>query len=301
MRPDFPIDALISYHYFKDTSTAAKVMRLRRANITRFIGDSGAFSALSLGATIRLDDYATWCRTWWDDLCWCASLDVIGDPRASWTNWHTLKYDYQLPTVPTLHAGTGTDWLDAYAHEGVDLIGLGGMAGNGQAPRAFRWVLKMIRHARDHWPNIRFHLWGVTGGDFLETFPVWSADSSGLLVKAAKFGALRLFDPARGANRTVSLNGREIYQLGPLLRRTYGVDPRQIERSHAGNRELLILLQVVSAQLYAAHLQQRHQVTPPTMFRGATSDLRGPRLHIVDSNFEDLKHLLHDNGPDTTP
>jgi hypothetical protein len=52
----------------------------------RFIADSGAFSALSLDASIDLATYATWCHTWWDRFCWCASLDVIGDPRGSWQN-----------------------------------------------------------------------------------------------------------------------------------------------------------------------------------------------------------------------
>jgi len=295
MKPFYPIDALISHHYFREPRQVAEVMQLQQAGITRFIGDSGAFSALSLGATVDLPTYATWCRTWWNRFCWCASLDVIGDPRGSWENWHTLRDKYDLLTVPTLHAGCGTEWLDAYAHEGVDLIGLGGMASKVQAPRAFRWVLEMIRHARDHWPVVRFHLWGVIGHNFLETFPVWSADSSGLLIKAAKFGDLRLFDPALGANRTVPLRGNAVYKIGRLLRKTYGVDPAMIERSHSGNRDLLMRLQITSAQYYADFLQRRHQVTPPVMFRdGAAARLRGPRLHIVDTNFDQLKPMLNE-------
>lgn len=169
----YPIDALISYHYYREPTQIAKVMRFQQGGVTRFIGDSGAFSAYQIGATIELSTYAMWCRTWWDHFCWCASLDVIGDPQASWTNWTRLRDRHQLLTVPTLHAGCGTRWLDAYAKEGADLIGLGGMAGSGQAPRAFRWAVHMVRHARDHWPQVRFHLWGVTGHNFLETLPVW--------------------------------------------------------------------------------------------------------------------------------
>jgi hypothetical protein len=160
--------------------------------------------------------------------------------------------------------------------------------------------LKMIRHARDHWPAVRFHLWGVTGWNFLETFPVWSADSSGLLIKAAKFGSLRIFDPARGTNRTVPLQGGAVYTLGKLLRETYGIDPKTIERSHAGNRELLMCLQITSAQYYASFLQQRHKVTAPTMFRdGASARPRGPRIHIVDTNFDGLKSMREERNSNT--
>src|SRR5690606_17654109 len=172
----------------------------------RLIGDSGAFSAWSQGAKITLEEYAAWCRRWWDHLCWCASLDVIGDPMATWRNWVALRDRYGLLTVPTLHAGTDVKWLDAYAAEGVDLIGLGGMAGTGQAPRAFRWALHMVRRARDRWPHVRFHLWGVTHRRFLDTLPVWSADSSGLMGGAYRYGNLRLFDPATA--RDININVR---------------------------------------------------------------------------------------------
>lgn len=278
----YPVDALVSYHYYGEDR---HIQPLATSGKLQMIGDSGAFSAWSQGVRIELDEYAAWCRRWWDHLCWCASLDVIGDPQGSWRNWRTLRDKHHLLTVPTLHAGTDRAWLDAYAAEGVDLVGLGGMAAVGQAPRAYRWVVHMMAYARKHWPQIRFHLWGVSSRQFLANLPVWSADSSGTLGQGYRFGTLRLFDPATGRHHHVSIlrkhHGRHVYRYGWLLRQVYGVDPATVETSHAGNRKILIQLAAASTQQYALWLQRRHQVTPPSMFRPAGASTCGPRLHAA--------------------
>lgn len=91
-----------------------------------------------------------------------------------------------------------------------------------------------------------------------------------------------------------------MYKLAALLRCEYGVDPETINRSHSGNRELLMRLQISSAQRYARFLQKRHLVSPPSMFRDvATASLRGPRLHIVDDTFRALNPMITEMRPDT--
>lgn len=274
----FPVDALVSYHYYRDDKDMAP---LAAAGRLRLIGDSGAFSALTQGARIDVGEYAAWVARWRQHLYWVANLDVIGDPAATFKNWLTLRDRYGLDTVSTLHAGTDAKWMDAYAAEGVDFLGLGGMAGRGQAQRAFRWAIHMFRHGRDRWPGMRFHLWGVTRRLFLDSLPTYSADSSGVITKACRYGALRLFDPATGRTADVSLHGRGVYGSASLLRRTYGVDPTEIETSHAGNRTALIELSAAATQQYASWLRRRHgEVEPPTW--GLTKGLvSGPRLHMV--------------------
>lgn len=274
----FPVDALVSYHYYRDDNTMAALARTGRL---RLIGDSGAFSAMTQGAHIDLDDYAAWCQRWRSHLFWTASLDVIGDPEATYRNWLTLRDRHNMVTVPTIHAGTEARWLDVYAREGVDLVGLGGMAGTGAAPRAFRWAVHMFRYARDRWPDVRYHLWGVTNRQFLDNLPTYSADSSGVLGSAYRYAQLRVFDPASGRHHNVELRGGgAIYRIGPLLRRVYGVDPAEIARSTPANRATLIRLATASTQQYAAWLQRRHQVTPPlrSVHAGAPT---GTRVHVV--------------------
>lgn len=296
----YPLDLLVSYHYFRTDQTMTPLVRDGKF---RIIGDSGAFSAWSLGAKIDLAEYAEWCHRWWDHFCWCASLDVIGDPHTSWRNWLTLRDRYGLLTVPTLHAWADTSWLDAYAAEGVDLIGLGGMGRSPDALRAFRWAVHVLRHARRRWEHVRFHLWGVTRRQFLDVLPVWSADSSGILGGSFTYGVLRLFNPHTGRDVTIDISnsgtGRASYRHGELLRKVYGVDPSKVERSHSGNRTLLILLTATSTQQYAQWLQRRHHVTPPSMYRAVdvsnASGLLGPRIHVV-SDLRDLIKLAAGEG-----
>jgi hypothetical protein len=279
VKVSYPVDALVSYHYYAEDKTMAPLVATGRL---RLIGDSGAFSALTQGAAIKLDAYADWVRRWREHLLWAASLDVIGDAAGTWRNWTTLRDTHDLATVPTLHAGADVRWLDRYAAEGVDFLGLGGMAGTGQAGRAFRWAVKVFRYARDHHPDMRFHLWGVTNRQFLDNLPCWSADSSGILGAAYRYAQLRLFDPATGRHHNVALRGdRAIYRLSALLRKVYGVDPGEIERSHPGNRTTLIRLAAASTQQYANWLQARHQVSAPASLATA---LAGPRVHVVANN-----------------
>lgn len=284
-----PVDALVSYHYFRDDKTMGRVAN---PGHLRLIGDSGAFSAYSQGATITVPEYADWCTKWADRLSWRASLDVIGDPMGSLKNWQLLRDRYRLDTVPTIHVGTDPTWIGAYASEGVDFIGLGGMVGR-PIPTIMRWSAAMLRHARDHYPQVRFHAWGQAGRQYMDALPVYSADSSRSAV-AYRFGILRLFDPATGRQINLHLNGgAEVMRHGKLLRDVYGVDPRLVLTSHGGNRRLLIRLAAAVVQRYASWLQERHAVTPPAYGITGTAP-GGPVVHTVSVAPEDYEHLNPD-------
>jgi hypothetical protein len=275
----YPVDALVSYHYYRDDADMAALANSGRL---RMIGDSGAFSAYSQGAEITLDEYAAWARRWRSHLFWVASLDVLYDPQASLGNWRALRDRHGMVTVPTVHLGSPPQLLDTYAAEGVDFIGLGGMVGKPQ-PAVFRWSLHLIRYARDHHPGMRFHAWGLAGRQFLDRLPVYSADSSGIVGQAFRYAQLRLFDPVTGRDIKVRLDGsNQIMRHGPLLRNVYGVDPADIRTSHAGNRFILIRLLAASAQQYGLWLQKRHRVSPPTWGINPAAP-NGPRVHMVGS------------------
>ena len=293
----YPVDALVSFHYYRTDAQLAPLVNTGRL---RLIGDSGAFSALTQGAAIDLGEYAQWVARWRAHLLWAASLDVIGDAAATWRNWTTLRERHDLATVPTLHAGCSTTWLDRYAAAGVDMIGLGGLVGT--APRAFRWAVHMFAYARRTHPQVRFHLWGVTNRQYLDNLPTWSADSSGIIGQAYRYGQLRIFDPRTATFHQAKLDGgRSVYRLGSLLRGTYGVDPASIDRSTPANRATLVQLTVASTQQYAAWLQRRHAVSPPSgayVNHGApistAEPAGGPRGHATAGADHDLRRVVGD-------
>lgn len=284
----YPVDALVSYHYFRDPRWMQRVT----GGYLRLIGDSGAFSAYTQGATITVGEYADWCHTWSGHLMWRASLDLIGNPAASLANWELLRDRHHLDTVPTIHVGTDPSWIGAYATQGCDFIGLGGMVGK-PVPTIMRWSAAMLRYARDNYPAVRFHAWGQAGRTYLDALPVYSADSSRSAV-AYRFGILRLFDPRTGRQHNLKLDGSAgVNRHGRLLRDTYGVDPDLVRTSHGGNRRLLIRLAAAGIQQYAGWLQARHQVTAPTWGMNNPPPV-GPLVHHVSVCPEDYEHLNPD-------
>lgn len=272
----YPVDALVSYYYFKADSAMKAATGPR---YLRLVADSGAFSAYSQGATVLLDEYAEWLIRWRSYIAWSAALDVIGDPVATFRNWQTLRDKHGLNTVPTLHAGGDTRWLDVYAAEGVDFVGLGGLVG--VASRALPWIVHVMRYARDNHPEMRFHAWGVTHRRILDALPLWSTDSSGIIGLSFRYGMMRLFNPSTSRDVQIPMDGRTPYKHRPLLE-WYGVTPGQVARSSAANRELLVNLMTASVQNYAAWLRKRHNVSPPAWGQNGMGG-QGTRIHIAES------------------
>lgn len=276
MNITYPVDALVSFHYYRRDDLMRAVTEPRHL---RLIGDSGAFSAWSQGAPVQLSEYAAWCLKWRHTLCWVAALDVIGDPDATRRNWQIMRDDYGLDTVPTLHAGADPKNLDGYADAGVDYCGLGGLVGI--APRAFRWLISVFRYARDNHPGMRFHAWGVTNRQILEALPFYSADSSGIMGQAYRYARLRLFNPHTSRDTAIALDGRDPYRHRDLITGVYGIEPASILTSKPANRALLIKLAAASTQQYARWLQARHKVTAPTWGIREHASPDGTRVHLV--------------------
>lgn len=281
-----PIDALVSYHYSRKAKTM--MPSLTSDSTFRLIADSGAFSAFTQGATIDLGEYAEWLHEWRHTLAWAASLDVFGDPVASFANWKRLRDVHGLVTVPTVHIGTDLTWLDAYAGEGVDFVGLGGMVGR-PAKAQLRFVVHAVRHARDHHPAMRFHTWGTTTIPILSQVPVYSCDSSGLIGQAFRFAKLQLWHPRERRTVEIALDGRTPYRHQRLLLDHYGVHPSQILTSHLGTRSLLMTLGLRSVQTRATTFRALHQVAPPASLWQAGEP--GPRLHIADTDHSNLVRI----------
>lgn len=281
-----PVNALISFHYFK-TRDVAEIQSWG----LRLIGDSGAYSAESQGAPIDIDEFIEWGRTWRDNLSWIASLDVIGDKEASWSNYRYLR-DAQLDVIPTIHYGCDPSEMDRYAAEGVDFMGLGGMViRKSETPRLLRWTLSCFHYARENHPQMRFHGWGVTHKELVNNLPWFSVDSSGYS-SSYRFARLSLFDPSIGKNVGIDLNGRDIFKHNDLLQREYGIDPAEVAVSDKESRRQLVRLSIASIQRQEDFLRKRHTVIAPSYGLNPLVENAPPELYAsVGRNPLDLKNL----------
>jgi hypothetical protein len=281
-----PWHALVSYHYF-NTPTNARVIPAGFERGVRWIGDSGAFSAMTQGVTIDRDSYADWLHRYRGDLMWAASLDVIGDPAASLRHYRALTRD-GFTVVPTIHFGTPAAELDRYAELGATFVGLGGVAARKDRPAVLRWLLSCFRYAEKHHPGMRFHGWGVTHPQYIAHLPFWSVDSSGFGA-GYRYGVGKLFDPHTGRTSTVKMNGSHPGKVGELLRREYGLAPSTVATSHAGNRDLMSVMSALTAQLMDRHYTRRHNVSPPA---GWEQYGPGTHVHFADSAIATYTHIF---------
>ena len=274
MRPlRYPFSALVSYHYAKTWPVdyyAAEGLRL--------IGDSGAFSAESKGARIDIEKFAEWATQYRSSLAWVASLDVIGNANESWDNYKTLRGTFNLDVVPTVHYGSPPESIDRYAADGVDFIGLGGMVSRSSSPdQLLRWCLTMFRYARDKWPDVRFHGWGVTHRK-LVTLPWYSVDSSGF-GSAYMFARALLVNPVTNETLTYPLNGKDSYKHSELLLKHYGLRPQEVAISTPQNALLMARFMGKSAQNMEDAARRKHRVSPPKY--GELMPATGTHVHYA--------------------
>lgn len=106
--------------YYQNTPEAIK--RFRRAGVHLFL-DSGAYTAWTKGVEISLNEYAIYIRA--NNIGKYVSLDVIGDPEASYFNLRRLEKEGLAP-VPVFHLGSDMKYLRQLADDGYKYVYLGG-------------------------------------------------------------------------------------------------------------------------------------------------------------------------------
>lgn len=304
--PTLPFDTLTSFHYLGTPKSEPVIAQLAAAG-ARIIGDSGAYSAMTLGKPIDIDQFAAWAERNHHHLAWVASLDAIGSAEQSWRNWQYLTRN-GLHTVPTVHFGaTGAD-LDRYADAGCDFIGLGGVAARKDRQRVLRWLVSMFRHARDHHPGMRFHGWGITSRLYLQHLPFYSVDSSGFGA-GYRYGQVSAWDPAQGRTVTFRLDPSHAAKHWRLLREVYGVSVLDLSTSSPANRSLHLHMSVLTAQAMGRHYAARHDVPPPQRSGtvrdsrslgglhtgsqpGSSGVRRGTIVHYADTSPQNFRSII---------
>jgi hypothetical protein len=99
---------LVSYHYHRSTDLADLVAGL--GGDVDLFADSGAYSAATSGATIRLPDYAAWLHQWAPLFTVQAGLDIIGDHEATARNTAASPTPGARCCPPSTSARPGRSW-----------------------------------------------------------------------------------------------------------------------------------------------------------------------------------------------
>jgi hypothetical protein len=193
--PIGPVRVLLSYAYYRDIDVRDLHTKLSRFGPVTMIADSGAFSAFTQGDVVTAAGYADWLRQHGDLFDYAITLDVLGDPEASWRSHRAAEDAAGRHLVPVVHYGEPVSEIERYVAQGHRLIALGGMAIQGRYDDSvrMRWLINVFRYAERN--DVRFHGLGIGGPMMIKDLPWWSVDASSWL--QAKFGGTRFFDPTR--------------------------------------------------------------------------------------------------------
>jgi hypothetical protein len=274
-----PPKILCSFHYFrKDDLSEFQTLSAGRAMI---MGDSGAFSALSVGAPISYQQYTDWVRRWRSVLFSYPALDVIGNPEATWTGYRRMRRDGLAP-LPVYHYGSPMSWLRRYLDAGEKYIALGGLVGK-SGPDVKRWLVACFQAAQPY--GAVYHGFGRTRMDDLRDFPWYSVDSSSFAAPA-RYGRVHLFDGHRFI--TLARNEpRKLYAHGALLRQ-HGVSPDQMDNRNTRVTELSYRVGTVAWRRCEEWLRQRHGPVPGQR----PGDPPGPHLFLADAAFANVRAVV---------
>lgn len=193
---------------------------------SRFLLDSGAFTAWKAGKVLRLDDYCRFVETL-PIVPWrYFSLDVIGDPHATLRNYEAMRARGFNP-IPVFTRGEDPSVLEEYFRTS-DVVGLGGVAKADQAAYAWaRWAMGKVA-------GRKVHILGFTQMDWVKFLKPFSVDSSSWN-GFGRYGKVDLY-AGRGAfiqfhRKTAAKRLAEPAALGALRR--LGFEPNDLKHPQA--------------------------------------------------------------------
>ena len=115
------------------------------------------------------------------------NVDVIGSAPLTRKAQDYLEKEHGLKPVPVFHAGEDFSHLYHYIDSGYEIIGVGALARRTKRERVsyLQRCFEAICDPKTKLPRVKIHAFGVGVPPFLIRYPIWSADSSGWLMRAA--------------------------------------------------------------------------------------------------------------------
>lgn len=247
---------LVSYAYFRGYDLH-KLAAAAGPDMMMF-GDSGAYSARTLGIRLAVPHLAAWIRQWNHLFTVYANLDVIGAPDATWRNQLALEAEGLYP-LPVFHTGEPLSILDRYLEAGHRYIALGGLVGRPRA-NVLAWLARIFNHADS---QAVFHGFGLTVWEALRDFPFYSVDSSSW-GGAFRYATVKLFNS--GTWTTVKLRDQAAIRKHWQLIERHGGHPSQLTAARYDCHEVA-RISANAVRLSEAWLRRRHHVPLPDAAR----------------------------------
>lgn len=180
-----PKQILLSYHYYSKKEKRVKELLNQQYDI--FL-DSGAFSAMSKGSVIDIDEYCNFIKR--TGVTYYATLDVIGNAKATLENHKYMINKYGLNPIPAFHMGSKIEELEPLLE--YNYIALGGLV----------FSSGIMNHCDEVWhyiltnkPNLKVHAFGLTNIELMNRYPWYSVDSSSFM-GCRRFGRQNLLNGA---------------------------------------------------------------------------------------------------------
>lgn len=153
--------------------------------------DSGAYSAMTQGVSIDIDEYISFIKKNKKYIDVYACLDVIGDPKQTYKNQLYMESKGLKPLI-AFHRGEDYKWLQKYIDK-YDYVALGGLAGKGDSVQNLQRHLdkcfEMICDPKTGMPKLKIHGFGVTSVRILVRYPWYSVDSTSWVL-SGRFGGV---------------------------------------------------------------------------------------------------------------
>lgn len=278
------IRLLVSYHYHRGTDLAELVDSF--GGDVDLFADSGAYSAATTGATIRVPDYAAWLRDWAPLWTVRAGLDVIGDHEATTRNTDALRA-VGADVMPVFHVGEPWPVLETLCATNR-YVALGGMAlhavGASKQKPLMRWLVRCFQIAAEH--GTCFHGFGMTSARLVKSLPFYSVDSSSYSF-GIRWGLAYLWNaPALRMESVLFRNPDEVRPHAELFRR-HGLDPARVitpefmrmdSPTYRADRDAVIEACARAYVLLEGTLRARHAVPAPPLPR---HDSTGTKVYLA--------------------
>lgn len=271
------LKALISYYFYRTIDLDRLVAKFAEPPL--LFADSGAFSALTQGASIDLDDYIAWVRRWRHRFVLYANLDVVGSPGVTALNQRRME-EAGLSPVPAFHAGSDFRVLEELC-ERYPLVGLGGMVQPTDKDAVMRWLVSCFKIAARYGAGL--HGYGQGTDWILRALPFYSVDTSSW-TSGHRWGRVNLWSDEEWQFLQVKVGDwKDVYAHADLIRR-HGIDPVRLADRREYRRAWAIATGALAWARYEQFLRRRHG---PVRLRDPVPP--GLHLFLVDSDPSNLE------------
>ena len=176
------LNLLVAYPYM--TKSKIDLINQNQDNI-RFLLDSGAFTAQTLGKKISLDEYCKFIESLPFEPWKYFTLDVIGDPEKTLRNYETMLSRGFKP-VPILTQGESFSVMDEF-WKTSDVVGVGGLV-DVPLKKKQRFIYDVMKHANGR----KVHWLGFTNDQFVKYFRPYMCDSSSF-TSSLRYGMVNIY------------------------------------------------------------------------------------------------------------